>query len=104
MAKKYRALSREIMRLFVDVTEVTERVDNSLQWLGDTWYARIHRGAVEAFDIPRWQTQLEHKLDLLQEINDLIVDQITTRQSMNMEAAIVFLIVMEIVMAFFEIL
>ncbi len=103
-ANRYRRLSRTIMRLFVDVTEVTERVDNSLQWLGDTFYARIHRAAVKAFDIPRWQSQLEHKLDLLQEINDLIVNQLTTRQSMRMELSIVLLIVFEIVMAFFKLM
>ena len=90
------------MRLFVDVTEVAERAESSLQWLGDTWYARVHRAAVKAFDIPRWQRQLEHKLDLLQEINELIVDQIHTRQSMGLEWAVVLLILFEIVMAFFR--
>ncbi|MBI5508950.1 MAG: hypothetical protein HY903_09370 [Deltaproteobacteria bacterium] len=103
-ATRYRRLSRTILRLFVDVTEVTERVENSLQWLGDTWYARVHRAAVKAFDIPRWQQQLEHKLDLLQEINELIVDQITTRQNLRLEGAIVLLIVFEIVMAFFKVM
>ena len=103
-AGRFRRLSREILRLFVDVTEVAERAENSLQWLGDTWYSRVHRAAVKAFDIPRWQRQLEHKLDLLQEINELIVDQIHTRQAMRLEWAIVLLIVFEIVMAFFKLM
>jgi hypothetical protein len=100
---KYQRLSREIMKLLADVTEITERADNSLQWLGDTWYARVHRGAVRAFGLRRWEHQLEHKLELLRQLNEHIVAQLTTGQSLRLEVAIVLLIVLEIVLALFEV-
>jgi hypothetical protein len=102
-SRRFQRLSRDIMRRLVDVTEITERVDNSLQWLGDTWYARVHRAAVRVFDIPRWQKQLEHKLNVMRGLNQIIVDQVTTRQSLRLEAAIVLLIVIEILMALFDV-
>jgi hypothetical protein len=99
LSRHYRQLSIEIMRLFVDLSELTDRFDNSLQMIGDTWLARIHRAAVEEFDIPRWRRMLEEKLNVLHQFNTLLVDQVTTRDSMRLEAAIVALIVFEIALA-----
>lgn len=98
-SRHYRQLSLDIMRLFVDLSELTDRFDNSLQMIGDTWLARIHRAAVEEFDIPRWRKLLEDKLNVLHQFNTLLVDQVTTRDSMRLETAIVALIVFEIFLA-----
>ena len=100
LSSRYSKLSRRIMRLFVDVTEITERIDNALTFLGDTWLARLHRAAVVEFDIPRWQRQLRNKLEVLRQINEFLVDQITSQKSLNIEIAIVGLIVIETLMAF----
>ncbi len=98
-SRRYRQLSVDIMRLFVDLSELTDRFDNSLQMIGDTWLARIHRAAVEEFDIPRWRRLLEDKLNVLHQFNTLLVDQVTTRDSMRLEASIVALILFEIFLA-----
>jgi len=103
-ASRYQRLSREIMRLFVDVTEMSDRIDNSLKTLGDSWLARVHHAAVGEFDIPRWQRHLQSKLEVLRKINELLIDQITARKSLNVELAIVALIVLEIVLALFKIM
>lgn len=99
-SQHYQRLSRKIMQIFVDVTEITERIDNSLTFLGDTWLARIHRAAVSEFGIPHWQRQLRNKLEVLRQINELLVDQITSQKSLRIEGAIVILIVIEILLAF----
>jgi hypothetical protein len=95
---KYQKVSRRIMQLFVDVVEITERIDNSLTFLGDTWLARLHRAAVAEFGIPRWQKQLRSKLEVLRQINELLVDQITSQNTMLLEVAVVVLITIEILM------
>ena len=98
-SSRYSRLSRRIMRLYVDVIEITERIDNSLTFLGDTWLARVHRAAVAEFGIPHWQRQLRNKLELLRQINQLLVDQITAQKTLSIESAIVGLIILEIVVA-----
>jgi hypothetical protein len=102
-SSKYGRLSREIMRLFVDVTEMTDRIDNSLNTLGDSWLARLHRAAVNEFDIPRWQRLLRNKLEVMRQINDLLVDQISSRKMFNMEMAIVILILFELLVGLAQI-
>lgn len=92
-------MSRRIMQLYIDVVEVTERIDNSLTFLGDTWLARLHLAAVREYQMARWQKQLRNKLDVLRQINELLVDQITSQKTMRLEAAVVFLIILEIVLA-----
>lgn len=100
---RYQRVSRRIMRRFVEVSEITERIDNSLTILGDTFLARLHRAAVAEFGIPHWQRQLRNKLDMLRQINELLVDQITSLNSLRLELAIVFLILLEIGVAFFRV-
>lgn len=98
---KYQRLSHRIMRLYVELMEISERVDNSLQFLGDTWLARLHRAAITEFTIPKWQRLLRNKLEIVRQINALLVDQITARKSLNVELAIVLLIVIELIVALY---
>jgi hypothetical protein len=98
-ASRFARLSRRIMKLFVEVTEITERIDNSLTFLGDSWLARLHRAAVSEFGIPHWQRQLRNKLEMLRQINELLAEQISSQKSLNIETAIVGLIVIEVVIA-----
>ncbi len=101
-ASKFSRLSRQIMRLFVDVTEMSDRIENSLHTLGDSWLARVHRAAVQEFEIPRWQRLLKDKLEVLRQINALLTDQITSRKALRLETAIVVLIIIEIIFAVFK--
>jgi hypothetical protein len=101
-SSNYQMLSRRIMQMYVDVIEITERIDNSLTFLGDTWLARLHATAAVEFGIPRWQKQLRGKLEVLRQINTLLVDQITSQKTMRIEVAIVGLILVEVLMAVFR--
>lgn len=101
-SRNYQVLSRRIMKLFVDVMEISERIENSITFLGDSWLARLHMAAAAEFGIARWQKQLRNKLEVLRQINKLLVDQITTQKSFRIEVAIMCLIVLEILMAIFR--
>jgi hypothetical protein len=95
-ASRFARLSRRIMKLYVDVIETTERIDNALTFLGDTYLARVHRAAVAEFGIPHWQHSLRNKLEVLRQINEIIIQQITSQKSLNIEILIAALIFIEI--------
>lgn len=101
---KYQKVSRQIMQLFVDVVEITERIDNSLIFLGDSWLARLHRSSVAEFGMAHWQKQLRNKLEVLRQINELLVDQITSQNTMLLEIAVVVLILIEILIPLSKVL
>ncbi len=100
---KYTRLSREVMRLFVDVTEMSDRIENSLTTLGDSWLARVHRAAIAEFEVDRWSKLVGDKLDVLRQINEFLTNQITSGKSHRVEVAILLLIVFEILLALFRI-
>jgi hypothetical protein len=98
-SNKYNALSHKVMQHFIDVLEIAEKIDHALMFLGDTWLARIHHAASQEFAIPRWHAQLRNKLEMLKQINEMLVDRVTSQKSFTLEIAIVGLIVLEIVLA-----
>ena len=101
--RRYLGLSREIMRLFVDVTEMTDRIEHSLTALGDSWLARVHQAALGEFEVDRWSRLVKDKLEVLRQINELLVDQITSRKSYRIELAVVILILFELVLALLKV-
>ena len=92
------------MRLFVDVSDASERIDNALRFLGDTWLAQLHSAAIREFGVPRWQQQLRDKLELLRQINQFLVDDVANGKALRLELAIVVLIMVEILFALFKII
>lgn len=100
--RQYRALTRRLMQVVLEVTELTEKIDNSLKWTGDLYLARFYQGAAKQFNLSRWQGQVERKLALVSRVTELLSDQISTDQALRLESSIVLLIVFEILLAFFH--
>jgi hypothetical protein len=96
----YGALARRVMALFLELSEYTERVENSLKNIGDFYLSRVYRAAVRRFRIPEWQGSVYRKLSLLERVYTLLKGEVDTRRSQFLEITIVLLIVVEIVLAF----
>lgn len=96
----YDRVAREVHERWLDMTEVTERVEASIKVVGDFYMARVYRGALERFRVPEWQRAVYRKQQLIAQVYALLKGQIDVRRSMLLELTIVLLIVFEIVMAF----
>lgn len=96
---RYDRLARDAQERWLDMTEVVERVENSIKVVGDFYLARVYRGALERCRVPEWQKAVYRKQALIAQVYDLLRGQADTRRSTALELAIVFLIVLEIVMA-----
>ena len=96
----YGRLARKVMRQLLEVTEFTERVENSLKVIGDFYLARVYRAAVRRFRVTAWQQSVGRKQALVGQVYALLKGEIDMRRNTLLEAAIVLLIVFEIVMAF----
>ncbi len=98
--RRYRYLARDIQTLVAEVTEITERIDNAIKVTEDVYLARIYASALELFRVPSWVTAVDRKLAILKDTYTALSDEAATIRIEVLEAAIVLLIVLEIVLAF----
>jgi len=93
-----RALTQRLLRVVIETTELSERIDNSLKWVGDLYLAHVYQACVAQFNTARWRDQVTHKLGLISRINDLLMEQINTDRSMLLEFSIFILIMVELIL------
>jgi hypothetical protein len=98
--RRFSRLARTIYRRVAEVTEIKERVDNALIVTEDVYLARIYGSALELFRVRTWATGVEKKLELMRDTYRALYDEAATARAEILEAAIVLLIVLEIVLAF----
>lgn len=92
-------LARKLYGLVAEITELTERVENSLQVTEDVYLARIYGAALELFRVPRLSAAVDRKLAIIRDTYTALYDEASSRRAELLELAIVLLIVFEIVLA-----
>jgi hypothetical protein len=93
------ALGRGVIRRLVELTELTERVDNALKIIGDFYLARVYESAVRRFRIRAWQSSIDAKQALLAQAYQLVRGEIDARRSTVLELVVIMLIVLEVLLA-----
>jgi hypothetical protein len=99
LTRRYLALRRRTAALLLELSEMTERLDNAVKIVGDLHLARLYRGAVRRFRLGSWEEGVLRKQRLLAEVNDLIGDAADTSRAELLELAIILLIMAEIAAA-----
>lgn len=95
----YRKLMNRLMEVVADVSEITERIHNSLKVTEDIFYARVYGSALNIFRTKVWADNIERKISTIQQSYSMLSGEISTQQSALLEIAIIFLIALEIVLA-----
>jgi hypothetical protein len=98
--RAYANLAREIYKRVAEVTEIAERIDNALIVTEDVYLARIYGAAVELFRVRAWNAAVDRKLSIMRDTYGALYDEAATVRAEYLEAAIVLLIIFEIVIAF----
>jgi len=100
--RRYSRAANDMRRLVAEVSEITEKVDNALKVTEDVYLARVYTSALELFRVPSLAASIDRKLALIRDTYTALYDQAVATRAEWMEAAIVLLIVLEVVMAFFS--
>jgi hypothetical protein len=95
------ALTRSVLRRFMELTELTERVDNAIKSVGDFYLARVYLAAINRFRVQEWRDSVETKLGLVGRTYELLKGEVEVSRTQLLELTVVILILVEIV-AFFE--
>jgi len=99
--RDYERLSRRLVRTVTDITEVTEKVNNSLKVTEDIYYARIYRTSMSVLRSKDWETSIRDKLQTVMNTYNMIHDEISIRRAYLIELGILILIALEMVLAFY---
>ena len=96
----FRALTREVLRRFMELTEFTERVDNAIKSVGDFYLARVYLAAIKRSRVPEWRESVETKLGLVGRTYELLKGEVEVSRTQLLELTVVILILLEILAAF----
>lgn len=95
-------LARRVQERWIDFTEFTDRIENSVKVLGDLYLARVFRGALERYRVAEWEESVRRKQAQIAQVYEMLKADVDHRRSLVLEVMIVLLIVFEIVMALIE--
>jgi hypothetical protein len=93
----YGALMRGVVHRFMELTEVTERVDNAIKSVGDVYLARVYLAAIRRFRVPEWRESVEAKLTLIARAYELLKGEVEVSRAQLLEIVVVVLILIEVV-------
>jgi hypothetical protein len=97
--RRYAALLARLQTLVADSTEIVERAENALKVTDDVFLARVYAAALELFRGRAWRGGIDHKLAIIRQTYAMLNAESMAVRNEVLEAAIVVLIVVEIVLA-----
>jgi hypothetical protein len=99
--RRFAGLARRLYTLVAEVTELTEKVDNALQVTEDVYLARVYSASLELFRVKSVSAAVDRKLAIIRDTYSALYDEAASARAGLMEAAVVVLILVEIVLALF---
>jgi hypothetical protein len=96
--RKYENLAAKVMRTITELTDITEKIDNSLKVTEDVYYAKIYMAALRLFRVKEWDAVIRRKLDIATRVYDMLYRDIATKRTELLELTIIILIVIEIIL------
>jgi hypothetical protein len=85
-----------VQSLFIDVNDLTDRMENAVKFVGDVYSARLFGNVAERLGLDRWKRNVEQKLQTLNDIHRFAVEQTGMAQANLLELAIVLILVLEL--------
>jgi hypothetical protein len=93
---------RVLGELKVEANALFERTGNVLKLVGDQYLARIYRLLATRFHLREWERNIQRKLETAEGVYQVLSDQADTHRTEFMEIVVIFLIVLEVVLAIFH--
>lgn len=98
----YSKLSKEAARIYLDISDTIESVENSMKVVGDFYLAKIFRAASQKLRFKDWRESVDQKLENLAQVSNLFVSESNEKRNQLLEMIIIALIAIEVVPLFFK--
>jgi hypothetical protein len=90
---------RLLGELKVEANVLFERTGNVLKLVGDQYLARVYRLLARRFHLRGWEQSIQRKLEVAEGVYQVVSDQTDTYRAEFLEITVVFLIILEVVLA-----
>jgi hypothetical protein len=90
-----------LARLRVDISVVTERLENSIKMTGDAYYSTLYSMLVDRLSLQEWRESINRKLDIIGDLYRVHQEHLDTIHDEMLTVVIIVLIALEIILAFF---
>ncbi|HEX4138477.1 MAG TPA: hypothetical protein VHY84_27960 [Bryobacteraceae bacterium] len=84
----------------LDVIEIAERIETSIKFLSDMFYARMYRLAAARVGVPDYRRLVDQKLQTAGELYEFMVDRFDRGRGFFLEVVVVIILLIEIVFLF----
>lgn len=92
----------ELNELQVDISVITDRLENSVKLGEDPYYSELYSLLVEKLDLKSWRESLHNKLAIVHNISSVHENRIDSARGDFLSTIVIVLIFIEIVIAFFK--
>jgi hypothetical protein len=89
----------DLAELKAEYLLLNERIDNSLKLIGDLYLARLHTAAARRFYLQEWNLIIARKLEIIDDLYQMLTDRVQAHQSQMLELIIILLILVELMVA-----
>jgi hypothetical protein len=89
-----------LQRVLLDVTELTERVDNAIKFLSDMFSARLYRLAASKVGVPDYKSLTQEKLRTAEDLYRFLIDEFHQSRAFWLEMMVVLILLIELVYVF----
>jgi hypothetical protein len=93
---------RVLGELKVEANDLFERTGNVLKLVGDQYLARVYGLVAARFHLREWEASIQRKLEVGEGVYQVISDQANAHRTEFLELIVIFLIVLEVVLAVFH--
>src|SRR6266849_2576671 len=97
--KTARAASK-LHTVLLDVTELTERVDNAIKFLSDMFSARLYKLAASRIGVPDYKDLVNQKLRTAEELYRFMVDQFHQSRAFFLGLLVVIILIIDLIFLF----
>ncbi len=100
--RPFAAIIDYLSEVKLDVSEVIDKVTNSLKLIGDPYLARVYNVAATRFGLSAWQASVRQKLATVESLYELLYERTQARQLLVLELLIVVLFLLDIILLLVE--
>lgn len=96
------AASMNLGRVKVDISVITERLENTIKLTGEAYYSEIYSMLVKKLDLKNWKDSIDSKLKIVEGVQEVYQNQIDSIREDLLSVMIIVLIFIELVIGILQ--